>query len=106
MSHQAASCLAVMAVGAGARAAVAEVAPRISIRPACYTSCLDAHAKGQLSSGVYELCASASVSNKLEKVYCDQDTNGGGWMLLLTQTDAKDQYAGSHNPLSMVWRFG
>merc|ERR1711966_309913 len=34
------------------------------------------------------------------QVYCEMSTDGGGWMLLLSQTDVHSQYSGSVNPLS------
>ena len=67
---------------------------------ACLKSCSaikksDSKAK----SGVYSICPDGKDSSKIT-VYCDQTTQGGGWMLMLTQDHATDQYAKSVNPLT------
>ena len=50
-------------------------------------------------SGVYSICPDGKDTSKI-LVYCDQTTQGGGWMLMLTQDHAKYQYALSVNPLT------
>ena len=50
-------------------------------------------------SGVFSICPDGKASSKIS-VYCDQTTQGGGWMLMLTQDHATEQYAKSVNPLT------
>ena len=45
-------------------------------------------------SGVYAVSLGMNV-------YCDMETDGGGWQLLLTQLSGNDQYAGTTNPLTV-----
>ena len=46
------------------------------------------------ASGVYQMARSdTSIS-----VYCDQDTAGGGWTLVLNQLDPVNDFAGSVSP--------
>jgi hypothetical protein len=40
------------------------------------------------------------MDGTVTNVFCDMTTDGGGWMLLLTQTSASDQYAGSVSPFT------
>ena len=48
---------------------------------ACYYSCADALASMcDATSGLYKICASENGPSTT--VYCDQETDGGGWMLL------------------------
>ena len=58
---------------------------------AVYYSCKDALAKGQTSSGVYKVNFGGSDAFP---AYCDQDSNGGGWTLLLTVTDPTNNLPG------------
>ena len=46
---------------------------------------------------MYSASAYSATSTPLI-VYCDQVTQGGGWMLLLTQTDGNSDFAGSVVP--------
>jgi len=52
------------------------------------------------SSGVYRLCPTGQQEDSIN-VYCDQVTDGGGWMLLLSQSDSNNQFEGSVNPLTV-----
>lgn len=50
-------------------------------------------------------CACANQqTGKIEvdgvSVFCDGDTDGGGWLLLLSQNSVSNQYSGSKNPLT------
>ena len=45
------------------------------------------------------ICPDGNEDNSFV-AYCDQDTDGGGWMLLVTQSDAINQYDGSVNPMN------
>merc|ERR1712224_656388 len=66
----------------------------------CLASCADIKASDSSSaSGLYSICPNGEDSSKIS-VYCDQTTDGGGWMLLLTQDHATGQYDGSVNPLT------
>merc|ERR1712025_297871 len=66
----------------------------------CLASCVDIKKSDSSSaSGLYNICPNGEDSSKIS-VYCDQTTDGGGWMLLLTQDHATDQYDGSVNPLT------
>lgn len=67
---------------------------------ACLKSCSAIKKSDSKSkSGVYSICPDGKDSSKIT-VYCDQTTQGGGWMLMLTQDHATDQYSKSVNPLT------
>jgi len=81
----------------------------VSIAAPTWTSQLKAATMQELSSSTYSsmtgACAQVSGSSGTYtiggySVYCEMDTDGGGWMLLLSQTDAHSQYSGTVNPLS------
>jgi hypothetical protein len=52
---------------------------------------------GSKIDGVYTVLLN---DGQRHQVYCDQTTDGGGWMLMLTQADPASQYDGSVNPLT------
>jgi hypothetical protein len=54
-------------------------------------SCKALHAMGKTTSGIYKI----SVGGVTRDVYCDQTTDGGGWML----TYAYNHAAGENNPV-------
>ena len=55
-----------------------------------YTSCRAARAAGETSDGLYYLGGAAGTIT----AYCDMTRDGGGWMLLLTQTSTSDNFEG------------
>ena len=70
--------------------------------PVCKKSCSAIkQSDSSATTGVVEICPDGTESSKIS-VYCDQTTQGGGWMLLLTQDDAYNQYSVSPgvNPLT------
>ena len=70
----------------------------VTLAEFCLESCLVIKQNNQeAKSGVYSICPNGKEDSRIS-VYCDQSTAGGGWMLLLTQTHATDQY--SVNPLT------
>ena len=69
-------------------------------REACLKSCSAIKQSDPTANdGVYSICPDGKHSSKIS-VYCDQTTQGGGWMLMLTQDHATEQYAKSVNPLT------
>ena len=63
--------------------------------PYIYNSCAELHLIAGQPTGVYGM---KIAGTEVTDVYCDMDTNGGGWMLLLTQTDGITDFSGSVVP--------
>jgi len=81
--------------------------PREASQAGCYGGC--ELASGQASCTDFKALDSNAASGKYrltngDLAYCDMVTDGGGWMLLLTQTHGRDTYEGSTSPLSVNLR--
>jgi hypothetical protein len=50
----------------------------------CHFSCLAAKASGVTRSGLLDVCPTGDRGDKLLTVLCDQETEGGGWMLFFS----------------------
>jgi len=68
--------------------------PTLEPTPAPLVSCKDARARGYTTTGTYTIYPGGSGSTSYT-VYCDQETDGGGWML----TYAYNHPAGGTAPL-------
>ena len=53
-----------------------------------YVDCLDAYNQGKTTSGVYTIRPDGMT---LMKVYCDHDTDGGGWTVSVMSIDKGSQ---------------
>ena len=62
-----------------------------------YASCAHAKAAGE-TSGVTTIDPDGEGGSLAFRAYCEQDTNGGGWMLVGTR--AANTYDGSTNTVS------
>jgi archaellum component FlaC len=63
---------------------------------ACFSSCKQAYSSGLTTSGVYQLCPNG-LSSAAFSAYCDQTTDGGGWMLFF----AYNHVGGENKPLQL-----